>query len=154
MQDNKGSLTGEARRMKIEYFDTLPVASSLCILKSGFVFVAAEFGNHHFYQFDKLGDDDKEPTVSSDDFPIDPHAVYQTGYFYPRPLENLTLVEKAIDSRSPLLDCKVTNLTGGDAPQIYGISGNGARSHFWILKHGLEINNVATSKLHGTVSGV
>ena len=35
----------EVRSLKIKYFDTVPVASSLCILKSGFLFVAAEFGN-------------------------------------------------------------------------------------------------------------
>lgn len=30
--------------LKIKYFDTVPVASSLCILKLGFLFVAAETG--------------------------------------------------------------------------------------------------------------
>lgn len=35
----------EVRALKIKYFDTVPVASSLCILKSGFLFVASEFGN-------------------------------------------------------------------------------------------------------------
>lgn len=32
-------------RVRIKYFDTVPVASSLCILKSGFLFVASETGN-------------------------------------------------------------------------------------------------------------
>jgi splicing factor 3B subunit 3 len=31
--------------MRIKYFDTLPVANSICILKTGFLFVASEFGN-------------------------------------------------------------------------------------------------------------
>lgn len=35
----------EVKTVKIKYFDTVPVATSLCILKSGFLFVAAEFGN-------------------------------------------------------------------------------------------------------------
>jgi splicing factor 3B subunit 3 len=35
----------DVRALKIKYFDTVPIASSLCILKSGFLFVAAEFGN-------------------------------------------------------------------------------------------------------------
>jgi splicing factor 3B subunit 3 len=35
----------EVRSLKIKYFDTVPVASSLCILKSGFLFAASEFGN-------------------------------------------------------------------------------------------------------------
>ena len=40
----------EVRALKIKYFDTVPVASSLCILKSGFLFAASEFGNQsvHF----------------------------------------------------------------------------------------------------------
>jgi len=35
----------EVKALKIKYFDTVPVASSLCILKSGFLFVASEFAN-------------------------------------------------------------------------------------------------------------
>ena len=35
----------EVTALKIKYFDTVPVASSLCILKAGYLFVAAEFGN-------------------------------------------------------------------------------------------------------------
>ncbi|KAF5565134.1 pre-mRNA-splicing factor rse-1, partial [Fusarium pseudoanthophilum] len=153
LQNKEGSLTGEVRRIKIKYFDTVPVASSLCILKTGFLFVAAESGNHHFYQFEKLGDDDSEPSTSSDDFPTDPRAVYQPVYFYPRHLENLTLIQ-AIDSLSPLMDCKVADLIGDGTPQIYSVSGSGARSHFRMLKHGLQINEVAASELPGIVSGV
>ncbi|KAF5628518.1 pre-mRNA-splicing factor rse-1 [Fusarium sp. NRRL 25303] len=153
LQDDEGALTGQVRRIKIKYFDTVPVASNLCILKSGFLFVATESGDHHFYQFEKLGDDDSEPPFTSDDFPPDPRSGYQPVYFYPHPLENLTLVE-SLDSLSPLMDCKVADLTGDGAPQIYAVSGNGARSHFRILKHGLEINEVVKSELPGTVSGV
>ena len=35
----------QVTEIKIKYFDTVPVANSLCILKTGFLFVAAEFGN-------------------------------------------------------------------------------------------------------------
>ena len=35
----------DVKEVKIKYFDTVPVASALCILKSGFLFVASEFGN-------------------------------------------------------------------------------------------------------------
>lgn len=31
--------------LKIKYFDTVPTATNMCILKSGFLFIAAEFGN-------------------------------------------------------------------------------------------------------------
>jgi len=35
----------EVKALKVKYFDTVPIASGLCILKSGFLFVASEFGN-------------------------------------------------------------------------------------------------------------
>lgn len=152
-QDDDEKPTGEVRRLKIKYFDTVPVSTSLCILKSGFLFVASEFGNHHFYQFEKLGDDDNELEFSSDDFPTDPQASYNPVYFYPRPAENLSLVD-SIDSMNPLVDCKVANLTNEDAPQIYSLCGNGARSTFRTLKHGLEVNEIVASELPGVPSAV
>ncbi len=33
--------------VRIKYFDTVPVASSLVILKTGYLFVASEFGNQY-----------------------------------------------------------------------------------------------------------
>lgn len=122
-------------------------------MKSGFLFVASEFGNHHFYQFEKLGDDDDELEFSSDNYPTDPQAPYTPAYFHPRPAENLSLVE-SIDSMNPLIDCKVANLTEEDAPQIYAICGNGARSSFRTLKHGLEVNEIVASDLPGIPSAV
>ena len=41
--------------MRLKYFDTVPVAASLCVLRTGFLFVAAEFGNHNLYQITRLG---------------------------------------------------------------------------------------------------
>jgi splicing factor 3B subunit 3 len=153
VEDDNGQPTGEVQRLKIKYFDTVPVASSLCILKSGFLFVASEFGNHQFYQFEKLGDDDEEIEFVSDNFPIDASAPYTPVYFHPRPAENLNLVE-TIDSMNPLMDCKVANLTDEDAPQIYSICGTGARSTFRTLKHGLEVSEIVESELPGVPSAV
>lgn len=35
----------DVKSLKIKYFDTVPVAASLCILKSGYLFVASEFSD-------------------------------------------------------------------------------------------------------------
>nr|XP_036881101.1 splicing factor 3B subunit 3 [Manis javanica] len=32
--------------IRLKYFDTVPVAAAMCVLKTGFLFVASEFGNH------------------------------------------------------------------------------------------------------------
>jgi splicing factor 3B subunit 3 len=112
--------TREVKRLKIKYFDTVPTATSLHILKSGFLFIASETGNPHFYQFEKLGGDDDETEFTSDDFPADPLESYKAAYFHPCTAENVRLVQ-SIESMNPLLDCKVANLLDEDAPQIYSL---------------------------------
>ncbi|KAL9103814.1 MAG: hypothetical protein Q9163_001168 [Psora crenata] len=146
VEDDAGQATGEVKRLKIKYFDTVPLASNLCILKSGFLFVASETGNHHFYQFEKLGDDDNEIEFDSDSYSADASEPYTPAFFTPHPAENVNLVE-SIDSMNPQMDCKVANLTEADAPQIYSICGTAARSSFRTLKHGLEVNDIVDSEL-------
>jgi splicing factor 3B subunit 3 len=152
-EDDNEQPTGEVNRLRIKYFDTVPVASNLCILKSGFLFVAAETGNHNFYQFEKLGDDDNETEFTSDSYsPVftDP---YEPAYFHPRPLDNLLLVE-SVDSMNPLMGLKSINLTEEDAPQLYAICGAGARSSFKTLRHGLEVTEIVESELPSIPSAV
>ncbi|KAM0753797.1 Pre-mRNA-splicing factor RSE1 [Meredithblackwellia eburnea MCA 4105] len=140
----------EVQAVRIKYFDTVPVASSLCILKSGFLFVASEFGNQQLYQFEKLGDDDDETEFSSTDYddfgagtePLPP------AWFRPRPLENLALADE-LDNLSPIIDSKVANFLGEDTPQIYTACGRGARSTVRILRQGLEVVEAVSSELPG-----
>jgi splicing factor 3B subunit 3 len=49
---------GSVSCLKIKYFETLAISSSLNLLKSGYLFVAAEAGNHLLYQIENLGDDE------------------------------------------------------------------------------------------------
>ena len=146
VEDDNGQPTGEVKALKIKYFDTVPTANSLHILKSGFLFVTAENGNNQFYQFEKLGDDDDETEFSSEDYPADPIEEYTPAFFHARPLVNLALVQ-SLDSANPLLDSKVANLLDEDAPQIYSICGAGARSSFKTLKHGLSVSEIVESEL-------
>jgi splicing factor 3B subunit 3 len=153
VEDENGQLTGEVKRLKIKYFDTVPIAANLLILKSGFLFVASETGNHHFYQFEKLGDDDQETEFSSDDVSADPADPITPVYFNLRGAENLNLVE-SINSLNPIMDCKITDAIGEDAPQIFTICGTGARSSFRTLKHGLEVSEIVESELPSVPSAV
>lgn len=74
-------------------------------------------------------------------------------YFKPRPLENLVLVE-SLPSLNPMLDAKVENLSDDDAPQIYALCGQGARSTFRVMKHGLETTEIVASELPGIPNAV
>ncbi|XP_044724283.1 mono-functional DNA-alkylating methyl methanesulfonate n-term domain-containing protein [Hirsutella rhossiliensis] len=134
INDHRGKPTADVKQIIIKYFDTLPVASSFCILKSGYLYVASQYGDAGFYQFEKLADDDDELEFSSDNFPADPQASYEPVYFHPRPAVNLTMVQR-IPSMNPLIDCKVANLTGEDAPQVY--------------THGLDVTHIVGSELPG-----
>lgn len=136
----------EATTLNIKYFDTVPVATSLCILKNGCLFVAAEFGNHHFYQFEKLGDDDDEREFTS-------AAKIEHPVFSPRPLLNLALIDE-LDSMNPLMDAKVMNLNDDDTPQIFTLCGRGARSSLRSLQHGLEVTEIVASELPGVPKAV
>ena len=46
-----GADKGRVTELKIKYFDTLPPCTSICVLRTGFLFAASEFGNHALYQF-------------------------------------------------------------------------------------------------------
>jgi splicing factor 3B subunit 3 len=134
--------------LKIKYFDTVSPAINLCILKSGHLFIPSEFGNHYFYQFQKLGDDDKEAEYSSADYPNNgmknPSQPLPRAYFRPRPLENLVLLDE-LESLDPILSAKVQNLP--DASLFYTTCGRGSKSTFRTLKHGLEVEENGNSDL-------
>lgn len=53
--------------LNLKYFDTIPPCVSICVLKTGFLFAASEFGNHTLYQFQGIGDhaDDVESSSST-----------------------------------------------------------------------------------------
>lgn len=135
--------------IKLKYFDSLPVAQTMHVLKSGFLFVASEFGNHALYQIAHLGDNTDEPEFSS----IFPLEEGDTFFFLPRDLKNLVLVDE-MDSLSPIMCSKVADLTNEDTPQLYAACGRGPRSTMRVLRHGLEVSEMAVSELPGNPSAV
>jgi len=130
--------------IKLKYFDTVPPAISMSVLKSGFLFVACEFGNHYLYQIAHLGDDEEEPEFSS----AMPLEEGDTFFFAPRPLKNLVMVDE-IPSYAPILGSTVADLANEDTPQLYLACGRGPRSSLRVLRHGLEVSEMAVSELPG-----
>ncbi|KAI0977856.1 hypothetical protein GJ496_000285 [Pomphorhynchus laevis] len=135
--------------IKIKYFDTVPVASSMCVLRSGFLFVASEFGNHFLYQITKLGDEDDDPEFSS----AMPLGEGDTFFFNPGQLRNLLPVDE-MDSLSPIMNAHCADLFNEDSPQIFAFCGRGPRSSLRILRHGLEVSEMAVSDLPGSPNAV
>lgn len=147
----------DVQSMRIKYFDTVPVSTNLCILKSGYLLAASEFGDQSLYQFQSLADDDGEQEWSSTDYPNngDTGEPLPYAFFNPRPLQNLLLVD-TLSSLDPILDAQVVNLLGNasDTPQIYAACGRGPRSTFRSLKNGLDVNVLVSSPLPGVPNTV
>lgn len=51
----------------VQVFDTVPVATGLCITKTGLLFVASEFSNHVLYQFQGIDDPEAVSANSLDE---------------------------------------------------------------------------------------
>lgn len=96
-----------------------------------------------------MGDDDDELEFSS----AMPLEEGDTFFFAPRALRNLVLVDE-IESLSPILSCKIADLAGEDTPQLYMACGRGPRSSLRVLRHGLEVSEMAVSELPGNPNAV
>jgi splicing factor 3B subunit 3 len=102
--DYKGETVTE---LKIKYFDTIPTCTSICVLKSGFLFAGSEFGNHTLYQFEGIGDG--EDCESSSLALSETEEGFMPVYFRPRPLKNLVPIDD-VDSLSPVVTMQAHNL--------------------------------------------
>ena len=101
------------------------------------------------YQIAHLGDDDDEPEFSS----AMPLEEGDTFFFAPRPLRNLVLVDE-LESLSPVLSSTIADLANEDTPQLYAACGRGPRSTLRVLRHGLEVTEMAVSELPGNPNAV
>ncbi|KAF3050035.1 pre-mRNA-splicing factor rse1 [Didymella keratinophila] len=144
---------GVVDKIKIKYFDTIPVVTSICILRAGFVYAACESGDRILYELESLGDETDDPLFDSSQFPTDPTAAFAPPFFKPRALTNLTAVE-TIPSLNPIMGMEVANPALEDAPQIYTINGAGGRSTFRTTRNALEVLDLIESPLPQNASDV
>ena len=140
--------------LRLQYFDTIPVAASLCITKKGLLFAACEFGDHHLYLFEGLGDGDAEAAAASA-VPLGAdEAALEVDAVRPRAApKNLRLVD-AGGSVAPVTDMRVADLSNEGTPQIYTTCGRGSRSTLRVLRHGLGMAEIAVSQLPGVPNAV
>jgi splicing factor 3B subunit 3 len=144
---------GTVEKIKIKYFDTIPIATGICILRAGFVYAACESGDRILYELESLGDETDDPMFESDQFPVDSEANFAPPFFKPRPLTNLTAVE-TMPSLNPIMGMEVANPMLEDAPQIYTINGAGGRSSFRTTRNALEVLDLIESALPQNASDV
>jgi len=132
--------------INVQYFDTTPVANSINVLRSGYLFSASEFGNHSFYRFKGVGDENEDVIVAEMQLCDDKQVMNTIPLFNPRPLKNLLKVQE-LSSCAPFIDFKMTDLLGENQPQIYALCGRAERSSIRILRHGTPVHELAISPL-------
>jgi splicing factor 3B subunit 3 len=151
----KGTLAYVGERvseLKLRYFDTLPPAVSLAVLRSGFLFAASEWGNHGFYQFMGVGDagDDVE---SSSATLMETEEGFAPVFFEPRPLRNLLLLDDVL-SLSPITALIAAPGAPADAPALMAACGSGSRSKLAQLRPGVAVTELAVSSLPAAPTAV
>lgn len=140
----------EVKELICRYLDTIPVASSLCILKSGFLFAASESTDHTLYQFTGIGSE-TEIAACSSNHPDGKKAIVP---FKPRRLANLRDVA-TIPSSAPMCDLKVIDCVGDiQTPQLYTLGGSGPRGYLSITRQGIAIEEIAASEVPGYPTGL
>ena len=161
---DKTKVTG----MTLALLDTLPVANAMNVSKLGMLFVAAEFGDHQLYQFERIELPDAPTTTNDDtrkaflesavakeaDFFTTENASKMAVKFTPSSLKNLRKVY-TMDNPSPTTGVLVGELAGNEvSPQIYTLAGRGPHSSLRILRHGASVTELAVSELPGVPGGI
>ncbi|EEB07104.1 U2 snRNP-associated protein Sap130 [Schizosaccharomyces japonicus yFS275] len=139
----------QVKELRIKYFDTIPFAAILNILKSGLLFAGCEGGNHHLYQFESLAIDDDEPEFSSANFSEEQskHSPKKLTYKL-HPLQNISLLDE-IPSLFPLTDAIVTRTSTDANSQLYTLCGRHKEASLRLLKRGVSATEVVLSELPG-----
>jgi splicing factor 3B subunit 3 len=141
----------------VTVFDSIPVANSLCITKTGLLFAASEFGNHSLFQFQGIGDPNAVRSESILDDELNGElgddslsAARVAPLFKASPkLQNLLLTDD-VPSLAPITDMLVDDIGGtGESKQIYTLCGRGHRSSLRVLRHGVAISEMAVTDLPG-----
>ena len=74
-------------------------------------------------------------------------------YFRPRGLLNLELQDQ-LDSAAPILASVPSDLAQEGTAQFLSLCGHGPRSTFRVMRHGLEVSEIAVSPLPGNPNAV
>ena len=152
--------------LSLAYVDTVPVGNGLALLPNGWVFLAAEAGDHFLYRANLSASSSSAsflpspspssllslPCVSSEEME---KAEDDTPLFVPHKLTALTPADR-FDSSAPILGAKVTKVPAaeGGGEQLYSFGGKGERSGVNIIRHGLAVDEVTVSTLHAIPNGI
>lgn len=147
LDQNEGQVLG----MRITYFDTISPCSALLLLESGYLFAAADCGDHFIYRFLSLGTDvskrfssDSLKAFDESTVAVDHSALVK---FCPSSqLQNLEVCD-SLPNLASINDMLISDLAGIGEKQIYLACGKSNRGSLRQLTRGLSVLEMATSPL-------
>lgn len=102
--------------MQVQFFDTVAPGININILKSGFLFLAAESSNHASFQFKSDGSTEEDAiVVHSQDSSKFEQSLSELPLFNPRRPIHLEAKDE-IKNLAPIHDMRVEDLTGEGSP--------------------------------------
>ncbi|OQO05830.1 hypothetical protein B0A48_09925 [Cryoendolithus antarcticus] len=139
----------QVQSMTLKYYETLPVAREMLLIKKGYIYIVAESGPSKMYHVDSLADDeDEEPENTFTSSSLAEHdEPLEAVTFHPRPEMQFLTHTVDVPALHPLIRTKVDNLTNEDTPQIYAIQGRGDKSVFKTIRHGMSVSDAVESSL-------
>lgn len=145
VEDTRGSKTGDVQKLELRYFDTFPLATKMCMLRTGDIFMTSDQGDSHFFHFLDVGID--LPVVaSSSQYDHDEPEKSVVPYFTPHAYEHV-VPTAILPSLHPQRRTMVDDVEGRDDPKIYTTSGTGIRSSLNIVSHGLVVEEKTHAEL-------
>ena len=164
---------GTVVEIQLKYFDTVPVAKSLCISRNGLLFLCSDFGDHVLYRivgdgsgdaiaggYASSADDDATGASAGSERPAkkakhsSSSSSSQSAGFTPSVLQNLEPLS-GLDSLAAILDLHAADLCKEGTPQLYALCGRGNRSSLRVLRYGLPVDDFTKgAMLPGTPSRV
>ncbi|TID30785.1 hypothetical protein CANINC_000701 [Pichia inconspicua] len=132
---------GLVTTVKIRYFDTIPLCTSMIVLKNGYLFADFENGDKGTYQFEKLGDGSDEKEWSSNDKDV------TEVRFIVKVNENIKLVDTKCDFNQ-MIEMKVSEADFVETlPELYAVTGTKERSAVKVLHNYLPLTEIVTQDL-------
>lgn len=132
---------GMVTAVKVRYFDTIPLCTSLIVMKNGYLFADFENGDKGTYQFEKLGDDAGEREWNSNDKEVADMS------FSVKSNENIVLVDTKYDFNQ-MIEMKVSEADFVETlPELYAATGTMARSAVKVMHNYIPLTEIVTQDL-------
>ena len=136
-------------KIEFNYLCTSKIATKMCLLKTGYLFIAIENDNHEFYAVKNLESVQETQFKPSHSENSQKQILKTPKIYIPLKINNFPGLEKVqeMENLSGLVNIKYLDLQQDTIGKYYSIQSGINGSYIKILKQGIKFDNMACSKL-------